>query len=89
MLSPEDGVNILGPVTDTGDPVDASDDGLWNDNDPAVPRAFVCCTGTCSTPATPPAPAPSAAVTKRSATIAVTAILAQVAVSILSGVGLQ
>ena len=41
-LSPEDGVNILGLVSDTGDPVDASDDGKWNDADPSQPRAYVC-----------------------------------------------
>ena len=41
-MSPEDGVNILGFVSDTGDAVDASDDGAWNDADPAEPRSYVC-----------------------------------------------
>ena len=41
-LSPEDGVNILGLVSDTGDPVDSSDDGKWNDADPSETRAYVC-----------------------------------------------
>ena len=57
-LSPEDGVNILGLVSDTGDQVDSSDDAKWNDADPAQLRAFVCCTGSCSAPAPAPAPPP-------------------------------
>jgi hypothetical protein len=41
-LSPEDGVNILGLVSDTGDAVDSSDDAKWNDADPSEARAYVC-----------------------------------------------
>lgn len=53
MLSSEDAVNILGFVSDNGDEVDSSDDGKWNDADPAEPRAYVC-SGTTPIVAGPP-----------------------------------
>ena len=41
-LSPEDGVNILGLVSDTGDQVDSSDDAKWNGKIVILSR-FACC----------------------------------------------
>ena len=57
------GVNILGLVSDTGDAVDASDDGAWNDADPSEARAYVCfCPALAAATTAAPAPTVSAAV---------------------------
>ena len=42
-LSPEDGVNILGLVSDTGAQGDSSDDAKWNGKHSLKLSGFACC----------------------------------------------
>jgi len=78
--SPEDGASTLGSVSDTGDASDSSDDGKWNDADPAEPRAFVC-SGTAPV-VTTPAPTSDASAAARGA-VGAAAVTVVAAVSYL------